>query len=69
MKKVYSASITSLTEEGRIDVKSLDRLIKFDIERGIDGFFLLGTTGEADKPVFLYYLPQVNGVSLSKEHQ
>lgn len=143
-KKVYSASVTPLTEEGRIDVTSLGRLIGFGIERGIDGFFLLGTTGEwftlsasmkrelvgaavdaasgraeilvgingsglaairenraelsrfaasayvvqypsghaapldavdfmhgiadeADKPVYLYYLPQITGVSLSKE--
>jgi dihydrodipicolinate synthase/N-acetylneuraminate lyase len=46
MKKIYSASITPFTEEGEIDKKSLERLIEFDIERGIEGFFFLGTMGE-----------------------
>lgn len=46
MRKIYSASVTPLTEDGRIDTTSLGRLVAFDIERGIDGFFFLGTTGE-----------------------
>jgi len=46
VKKVYSASVTPLTDDGRIDKKSLGRLIEFDIAGGIDGFFFLGTTGE-----------------------
>jgi len=46
MKKIYSASITPFTEEGEIDKESLERLIEFDIARGIEGFFFLGTMGE-----------------------
>ncbi|RKX72022.1 MAG: hypothetical protein DRP60_14340 [Spirochaetes bacterium] len=46
MKKIYSASITPFTEEGKIDKESLERLIEFDLARGIEGFFFLGTMGE-----------------------
>lgn len=46
MKKVISASVTPLTENGHIDTKSLSRLVEFDLAGGIDGFFFLGTTGE-----------------------
>jgi len=46
MKRIYSASITPFTEEGDIDKESLERLIEFDLARGIEGFFFLGTMGE-----------------------
>jgi 4-hydroxy-tetrahydrodipicolinate synthase len=46
MKKIYSASMTPLTEEGAIDVKSLERMLERNIRHGIDGFFFLGTMGE-----------------------
>ncbi len=46
MKKIYSASITPFTEGGKIDKESLERLIEFDLVRGIEGFFFLGTMGE-----------------------
>ncbi len=46
MKKIYSASITPFTENEEIDTKSVERLINFDLERGIEGFFFLGTMGE-----------------------
>ncbi len=46
MKKIYSASITPFTDKGTLDVASLERLLEFNIEKGIDGFFFLGTMGE-----------------------
>ncbi len=38
--------MTPLTENGRIDVKSLERMLERNIRHGIDGFFFLGTMGE-----------------------
>jgi 4-hydroxy-tetrahydrodipicolinate synthase len=46
MKKIYSASMTPLTEEGAIDIESLERMLERNIRHGIDGFFFLGTMGE-----------------------
>ncbi|RKX81523.1 MAG: hypothetical protein DRP60_00415 [Spirochaetes bacterium] len=46
MKKIYSASITPFTVKGDIDKKSLEKLIEFNLERGVEGFFFLGTMGE-----------------------
>ncbi len=46
MKKIYSASITPFTEKGDIDKKSMEKLLEFDLARGIEGFFFLGTMGE-----------------------
>jgi 4-hydroxy-tetrahydrodipicolinate synthase len=143
-KKIYSASMTPLSESGEIDHQSTERLLGKNLQEGISGFFFFGTMGEgalltrsmrdellktatsvigndadiltgtlatgtngiieniecysqfgctgyvvqfpfgfaaptdpvqelhfiadrADKPIFLYYLPQVNGVTLSKE--
>ncbi len=38
--------MTPLTEEGKIDIKSLERMLERNIRHGIDGFFFLGTMGE-----------------------
>jgi dihydrodipicolinate synthase/N-acetylneuraminate lyase len=46
MKKIYSASVTPLTDEGKIDVNSLKRLLESNLGHGIDGFFFLGSMGE-----------------------
>ncbi len=46
MKKIYSASITPFTVKGDIDKKALEKLIEFNLERGVEGFFFLGTMGE-----------------------
>lgn len=144
MKKIYSASVTPLSEAGEVDRDSLARLLEFNLEHGIDGFLFLGSMGEwavlsekmketvletaaaaiagkaeilagisstgfagcldnlerygrfpcdgfvvqfpagwarprdpvayihnladhSDRPLYLYYLPQVNGVTLSEE--
>lgn len=38
--------MTPLTEEGAIDIESLERMLERNIRHGIDGFFFLGTMGE-----------------------
>lgn len=45
-KKVYSASITPLTESGTLDVKGLNQIFERNIAHGIDGIFILGSMGE-----------------------
>ncbi|HRR33564.1 MAG TPA: dihydrodipicolinate synthase family protein [Kiritimatiellia bacterium] len=45
-KKVYSASITPLTEDGSLDVGGLNRIIDRNVRHGIDGIFILGSMGE-----------------------
>ncbi len=39
--------VTPLLEPERLDIGGLERLIERGIAGGVDGFFLLGTTGEA----------------------
>lgn len=45
-KRVYSASVTPLTEDGDLDVWGLNRIFERNIRHGIDGIFILGTMGE-----------------------
>lgn len=46
MKKAYSASITPLTPDKRLDEKSLERMIERNLRHGLNGIFVLGTMGE-----------------------
>lgn len=46
MKKIYSATITPLREDYRIDGKSLEKILTRNMRHGINGFFLLGSMGE-----------------------
>ncbi|KAA5607580.1 dihydrodipicolinate synthase family protein [Roseospira marina] len=46
---VYIISATPFTESGALDLDSLDRLIDFYLEKGVDGITVLGMMGEADK--------------------
>lgn len=46
LKKVYSASVTPLTEDGGLDVEGLGRIFDRNIRHGIDGIFIFGTMGE-----------------------
>ena len=45
-KKVYSASITPLEEDGTLDVAGLNKIFERNIRHGIDGIFILGSMGE-----------------------
>jgi 4-hydroxy-tetrahydrodipicolinate synthase len=46
MKKIYSASVTPLTDNGSLDVKSLERIIDRNTRHGLSGIFVLGSMGE-----------------------
>ncbi len=45
-KNVWSATPTPFTDEMKIDVASVERLVEHHINLGITGLFLLGTCGE-----------------------
>lgn len=46
MKKVYSASITPVTDKRELDEISFERMIKRNLRHGLDGFFFFGSMGE-----------------------
>ena len=48
-KGVYIIAATPFLDNGSIDLESVDRLIDFYIEKGIDGITILGIMGEAAK--------------------
>ena len=45
-KKVISATITPLLEDGRLDRQGLENIFERNIRHGIDGVFLFGSMGE-----------------------
>lgn len=45
-KKIYSAAVTPLNENGELDVVSMERMLNRNIKHGVDGFFFLGSMGE-----------------------
>ncbi len=46
MKKVFSATVTPLHEDGTLDKKGLRNIFERNIRHGLDGIFLLGSMGE-----------------------
>jgi dihydrodipicolinate synthase/N-acetylneuraminate lyase len=40
--------VTPITLDGRLDEPSVDRLVEFLLAAGVDGIFIMGTTGEGD---------------------
>src|SRR5262245_36752304 len=38
--------VTPITPDGRLDEPAVARLVEFLVEGGVDGIFVLGTTGE-----------------------
>ncbi|MDR2486312.1 MAG: 4-hydroxy-tetrahydrodipicolinate synthase [Treponema sp.] len=46
LRGAFTALITPMKETGEVDYSGFRRLIKFQIEEGIDGLVPLGTTGE-----------------------
>ncbi|MDO3702782.1 dihydrodipicolinate synthase family protein [Micromonospora sp. C28SCA-DRY-2] len=43
---VVPPTVTPLTEEGEVDVSSLERLVERLLDAGVDGIFALGSSGE-----------------------
>src|SRR6478752_2302627 len=48
-KGVYIIAATPFTDDGALDLQSVDRLTDFYLECGVHGFTLLGMMGEAHK--------------------
>lgn len=47
LEGVYTALVTPMTEDGKVDEKALRRLVDFQIEGGVQGLVPVGTTGES----------------------
>lgn len=47
LKGAITALITPFTPEGEVDFAALEKLIDFQIEGGVDGILVLGSTGES----------------------
>src|SRR5258705_8497927 len=48
-KGVYIIAATPFTDDGALDLQSVDTLTDFDLRGGVHGFTLLGMMGEAHK--------------------
>jgi 4-hydroxy-tetrahydrodipicolinate synthase len=46
---VYNITPTPFSEDGSLDIESLERLTVFTREKGVNGMTILGVLGEADK--------------------
>ncbi len=47
MKGIYTALMTPFSENGKVNEKALETLIKHNVNMGVDGFYVCGSTGEA----------------------
>lgn len=47
MRGIFAALLTPLDGQGRLNEPSLRRLVSVNIQRGVDGFYVGGSTGEA----------------------
>ncbi len=67
IKGVYTAIVTPFTQDGQVDWKAFDKLLDLQVQGGVDGVVVSGTTGESptltvDEKVSLFrraraYLP------------
>ncbi len=44
---VYTALVTPMSADGKVDEKALRRLVDFQVEGGVHGLVPVGTTGES----------------------
>ena len=44
---VYPALLTPFGEDGKVNEKALEKLVKYEISLGADGFYVCGSTGES----------------------
>lgn len=47
LKGIYPALLTPFDNEGKVNTKSLEKLIEYNIKKGVDGFYVGGSTAEA----------------------
>lgn len=43
---IFTPLVTPITDDDRMDIESLSRLVDFQIEHGVHGLWVMGTTGE-----------------------
>ena len=44
---IFPALVTPFTQEGEIDEKALHRLVEWNLQKGVSGFYVGGSTGES----------------------
>ena len=44
---LFPAAVTPMDREGRLDEKALERVLEFNLQEGVQGFWLAGGTGES----------------------
>ncbi len=44
---IYTALLTPFDNNNKINEKALEKLVKYNIDNGVDGFYVCGSTGEA----------------------
>lgn len=47
LKGIFTALLTPFDSEGRVNVKELKKLVEYNINRGVKGFYVCGSTAEA----------------------
>ena len=45
-KGIITALMTPFDKEDRVNYKELERLVKFNLDMGVSGFYVCGSTGE-----------------------
>ena len=46
-KGILAALVTPYTDDNKVDLPGVKKLVRYLMDRGIDGFYVCGTTGEA----------------------
>ena len=44
---IFTALLTPFDKEGKVNHNTLEKLVKFNVEKGVKGFYVCGSTGEA----------------------
>lgn len=60
-KGVYTIAVTPFLPDGRVDVDSIDSMVDFYLEAGVDGITILGIMGEAQK------LDQTESIEITRQ--
>ncbi len=45
-KGLFSALLTPFNEDSSVNFEAMEKLVEFNLENGIDGFYVGGSTGE-----------------------
>lgn len=46
MAMIYSALLTAFNDDETIHEKGIEQLVRYELDRGVDGFYVTGSTGE-----------------------